>query len=132
METSLEIEINEKGKNNLAKIKLINEQVIFAKDLFVQMDSVRYCNLEDSSYSVLSLRFVKEIRFVHHLEGAMFGLIAGGLLGKVLGSIKANNTPEGSMTYIVEIYTIGGIILGTVFGGTTGIHRYYEFETSKK
>ena len=126
MESSLEVEINKIAENNSAKIILTDERAIFANDLFVKADSVRFFNIEDSSYSVISLENVKKIRFVNHLEGAFFGTIAGGLLFRVLGYIIADTNPEGSNTCCVQIYMIGGAILGAVFGGVNGIHRNYE------
>ena len=129
MEPSIEAEINEKGKNNIAKIKLIDERVIFAKDLFVKADSVRYCNLEDSSISVISLGLVKEIRFKHHLAGSALGMATGGYLLGVIGYKWEN---ENHQSGYGKIIMIGGAIWGTIIGGTLGIHRYYEFETNKE
>jgi hypothetical protein len=126
MQLSLETEINEKGKNNSAEILLTDEQTIFAKDLFVIADSVRFVNLEDSSHSFISLENVKKIRFVDHLEGALLGMATGGLFLRIMAHIIANAITE-SYSYNGQIYIIGGAILGTVVGGVNGIHRNYEF-----
>lgn len=131
MELPLETEINEKSKNNSAEILLTDEQKIFANDLFVKEDSIRFVNLEDSSYSVISLKNVKKIRFVHHLEGALFGMSTGGLFLRLMAHIIAQAITE-SYSYNGQIYIVGGAVLGAVIGGINGIHRNYEFMTNKE
>jgi len=126
MQLPLETEINDKGKNKSSEILLTDEKIIFAIDLFIKEDSVRFINLEDSSYSVISLENVKKIRFVHHLEAALLGMVTGGLFLRIMAHIIAQAITE-SYSYNGQIYIIGGAILGTVFGGINGIHRNYEF-----
>jgi hypothetical protein len=106
LEPSLETEINEKGKNKTAKIMLVNEKVIFAKDLVVNIDSVKFFNPLDSILSVFSLENVKEIRFKYHFEGALLGMAAGGYF---LNAIGTNNSESGDHFYNRRLLMIVGV-----------------------
>ena len=128
MDQSFENEINNRGKDNSAEIILIDEQIISAERIEVQGDSLKYLILPDSDYSVISLGYVKEIRFSHHIEGALFGMATGGLVLGAEGYRRANNSPGGSRESITgQLYMAEGALIGALFGGLIGVERNYEF-----
>ena len=128
MEASLETEINDKGKNKTAKITLISEEEIFVNDLFVKTGTLKFTALQDSSYTVISLENVKEIRFKYHFEGALLGLAAGGYLFNAIG---INESERGDIYYKNRLLWILGAAWGFIIGGSSGIQNYYEFEVNQ-
>lgn len=119
--------IEEKSQNLTAEITKTDNQLVMAKDIRVEKDSLFYSTVYETENAIV-LRDVSSIRFIDEEKGKIIGSAIGTLSGAVLGGYIMAKTADTDDNIIILNPTphrisigvaLGGILVG-IPGGLTG------------
>ncbi len=129
---------NALAKNRSARVILQDSTILHAQEMMVEQDSVYFLDEHSGGRTVMPTLSIKKIVFRNRilglLEGAGFGVLAGGAAGLLAAVVTGPHPAEEGLVYIGGPLLGGaaGLLIGPMYGVIKGHNDEYEFAGRSK